>query len=58
MPSWNQRYMASPIILPKAAPTLKMGMRLPLGTANVEARMLKKNCKFKRIAMSVLTDPK
>jgi hypothetical protein len=44
MPSGNHRYMASPIILPKAAPTLKMGMRLPVGTGKVEAMILKKNC--------------
>jgi hypothetical protein len=47
MPSGNHRYIASPIILPKAAPTLKMGRRLPLGTARVEARMLNRNCEFK-----------
>ena len=44
-PSGNQRCMASPMIRPKAAPILKIGIKLPDGTGRVEAKTVKKNCK-------------
>ena len=47
MPSGNQRCMASPMIRPKAAPILNIGMRLPDGTGRVEAKTVRKNCKNK-----------
>ncbi len=43
IPSGNHKYIASPTILPKAAPILKIGIRLPVGTGNVEASTFKKN---------------
>ena len=43
MPSGNQRCMASPMIRPKAAPILNIGMRLPDGTGRVEAKTVRKN---------------
>lgn len=42
-PSGNQRCIASPIIRPKAAPILKMGITVPEGTGNVEAQIVVKN---------------
>ena len=42
-PSGNQRYMASPIMRPNAAPILKMGIRLPEGTGSVDAKIVSKN---------------
>lgn len=44
IPSGNQRCIASPMIRPKAAPILKIGMRLPDGTGRVEAKTVRKNC--------------
>jgi len=44
-PSGNQSCIASPIIRPKAAPILKIGIKLPDGTGNVEANKVRKNCK-------------
>lgn len=43
IPSGNHKCMASPIIRPKAAPILKIGIRLPVGTGKVEAIMFRKN---------------
>ncbi len=42
-PSGNQRCIASPMIRPKAAPILKMGIKLPEGTGKVDANTVKKN---------------
>lgn len=42
-PSGNQIFIASPMMRPKAAPILKIGIRLPDGTGSVEAKTVKKN---------------
>jgi len=42
-PSGNQRCIASPIRRPNAAPVLKMGIKLPEGTGNVDAKMVSNN---------------
>jgi len=42
VPIGNQSAMASPIIQPKAAPILKLGMRTPVGMGRVAVRMLRK----------------
>ena len=42
-PAGYQSAMASPTIRPKAAPILKLGMRTPVGTGRVAARMERKN---------------
>lgn len=52
IPSGNQRCIASPMIRPKAAPILKIGMRLPDGTGRVEAKTVRKNYKNKQPLVS------
>lgn len=47
-PSGNQRCMASPMMRPKAAPILKMGISTPDGTGSVEARIVSRNCKNRK----------
>ncbi len=42
-PSGNHKCMASPIMRPKAAPILKIGIKLPDGTGKVEAKTVVKN---------------
>lgn len=42
-PSGNHKCMASPMMRPNAAPILKMGIKLPEGTGNVDANTVKKN---------------
>lgn len=41
--------ISSPTSLPKAAPMLKTGMKLPLGTGIVELMIEKMNCKEREL---------
>lgn len=52
-PCGNHRAIASPTVLPSAAPILKTGMKMPDGTGTVELMMEKMN--WNRIPLFLLT---